>query len=166
MSTPDYTTLSDELREYYASLAPEVQDRFLTTIQFTFGVKERRNALLWVTQAATRRNFINKQVGALELEMREAFVKGLINNVPPNTVQRVSTFPIDPFRAARKLRQYLSDDYTREACTSIGFLPDKIIYTYDADSSAFDDIDDDASEEWSEIPTEPEEPETPNTLEP
>ena len=90
--------------------------------------------------------------------MREAYVKGLINNVPPTTIQKVSDFGINANRVGYKIRQYLSEDFTREACTTIGFLPDKTIYTYDADSSAFDDIDDDASAEFEDIPTEPEPP--------
>lgn len=164
MTTPDFSTLNRELREYYASLDAETQSRFVTTLQLTFGVKDRRNALLWVTSSGTQRNFLNRQTGALELEMREAFLKGLVNDVPPVGVQKTSEFPIDPFRAARKLRQYLSEDYTRESVTSIGFLADKIIYTYDAYNVTFDDIDDDASDEWTDIPTEPEpEPENPSS---
>lgn len=161
MNIPDYQGLSNQLREYYASLAPEVQDRFLTATQVAFGIKDRRNVVLWVTQAATRRNFINRNVSPLELEMREAYVKGLINNVPPTTIQKVSDFGINASRIGFKIRQYLSEDFTREACTSIGFLPDKTLYTYDADSSAFDDLDDDASAEFEDIPTEPEPPVTP-----
>lgn len=161
MATPDYSGLSNQLREYYASLSPSVQGRFLSTVQLTFGIKDIRNVQLWVTQSATRRNFINRSVSPLELEMREAFVRGLINNVPSPTIQKVSEFPPQPERAARKLRQYLAEDFTREACTSIGFLPDKVLYTYDADSSAFEDIDDDASDEFEEIPTEPPPPPPP-----
>lgn len=155
MSTPDYQGLSDQLREFYASLNSEIQDRFLTVLQMTFGVKNRRNAELWVTSSATRRSFINRQTPPLELEMREAFVKALINNIPPTTLQKVTTITNDPIRASRKIRQYLVEDFTRESVTSIGFLPDKILYTYDADSNAFDDIDDEASDEFATIPTDP-----------
>lgn len=161
MSIPDYSGLSNQLREYFASLTPEIQDRFLTATQVTFGIKNRRNVQLWVTQGATRRNFINRNVSPLELEMREAFVKGLINNVPPSTIQKTSDFGINANRIGQKMRQYLTEDFTRESVTSIGFLADKTLYTYDADSSAFDDIDDDASDEFADIPTDPETPPDP-----
>lgn len=155
MTTPDYSGLSEQLRLYYASLSPEVQDRFLTVIQQTFQVKNRRNAELWVTQSETRRNFINRSVSPLELEMRVAFAKGLVNDVPPTTIQKQSEFGINSNRVAFKLRQYLADDFTRNAVTTIGFLLNDVIYIYDADSSAFEDIDDDASDEFETIPTEP-----------
>lgn len=162
MATPDYSGLSNQFREYYASLTPEIQDRFLTATQVTFGVKNRRNVELWVTQSGTRRNFINRNVSPLEMEMREAYVKGLINNVPPTTIQKESDFGINASRIGYKMRQYLAEDFTREACSSIGFLSDRTLYSYDADSSAFEDIDDDASAEFDEIPTDPEPPpETP-----
>lgn len=158
MSLPDYSGLSEQFRLYYESLSPEIQDRFITATQVTFGIKNRRNVELWVSRGQVRRSFINRKTSPLELEMREAYVKGLINNVPPSTIQKVSDLGINANRIGYKMRQYLTEDFTREAVTSIGFLPDKTLYTYDADSSAFDDIDDDASEEFDEIPTDPENP--------
>lgn len=158
MTSPDYSGLSGQLRIYFASLNPEIQDRFLTVIQQTFQVKNRRNAELWVTSSATRRNFINRNTPPLELEMRTAFVRGLINDIPPTTIQKTSDFGLNSNRIAFKMRQYLSDDFTRSAVTTIGFLQDKTLYIYDADSSAFEDIDDDASDEFADIPTEPESP--------
>lgn len=155
MAIPDYTGLSDQFREYAQALSPDVRERFIQVTQATFGIKERRNVILWITEAATRRNFINRQLGPLEIEMRQAYVFGLTNNVPPNTIQKETELPLNPQRAGYKMRQYLSEDFTRESVTSIGFLPDKILYTYNADSGAFEDIDDDASAEFENIPTDP-----------
>lgn len=156
MSTPNYQALSNQLRLYYAALPREVQIRFLSVLQVTFNVKNRRNAQLWVTQATVRRDFITPSTPALELEMREAFVKGLINETPPSTIQKITELGIDSQKIGKKLRQYLAEDFTRESVTTIEFLLDETLYIYDADSSAFDEIDDDASDEWSDIPTDPE----------
>lgn len=157
MATPDYRVLNSQLRDYFEALSEEIQERFLTVLQNTFQVKNRRNAELWVTKGQERRNFLNRSIGALELEMREAFLTALVNDMPVNVPTKVSDFGLNPFRIATKLRQYLSDNYTREAVISIGFLPDKTIYTYDAYYIPVedDDIDDDASNEWDDIPTDP-----------
>lgn len=161
MTTPDYTGLSNQFRLYAQSLSPDVRERFIQTTQATFGIKNRRNVILWITDTGAQRNFVNKNVGPLELEMRSAYVFGLINNIPPNTIQKEAELPLNPERAGYKMRQYLSEDFTRESVTSIAFLPDRTLYTYNADSNAFEDIDDDASAEFENIPTDPEPTPTP-----
>lgn len=153
MSQPDFSGLSEQFRLYYESLSADVAERFIQTVQATFGIKNRRNVELWVARGSVRRNFINRNVAPLELEMRVAFATALINNVPPSTPQKTRDFGIRVDLVSRKLRDYLLDDYTREAVSTIGFLAEDTVYNYDSDSASFEDIDDDASDEFDDIDT-------------
>lgn len=157
MSSVDYTVLNSQLREYYASLSPSIRNRFVTTLQEVFLVKNRRNALLWVTSAGVQRNFLTTRLPELEMRMREKFAEALLSDRIPTAPQKSIDFGTFQPTVSRKVRQYLADDWTREAATSIEFSANSTKWNYDADSPAFDDIDEDTSDEWDTIPTDPDE---------
>lgn len=151
MTNDEMRALSDQLRAFYATYDAATANFFITVIQEAFQIKNRRNVVLWLTTAGTRRNFISRNLSPGELNMRVAFLEALLNDTPPNSPQKSIEFTLWPTRVGQKLREYLSLKYTRRAVSSIGFLSKKVIFTYDIYAEPEEDLEDEESDEYDDL---------------
>lgn len=151
MTPAEMSALSDQFRAFYQSYNEETKQFFLTVVQETFLIANRRNVELWVTENATRRNFINRSTSPGDLEMRKAFVEALTYGGPVVGPQKEAKFGNWPTRNGQKLREYLSNNYTRKNVTTIGFLNGQVIYTYDVYGDDVDTTPDESSDEFEDV---------------
>lgn len=161
MSQPDYQGLSNQFRLYGQSLSPSVRERFIQATQLIFGIRDRSNVVRWITDAGIQRNFINRSVAPFELKLRIAYAEALTIGSAPTSPLKEQDFGTDTTQIAKKMTQYLTDRYLRNAVTSIAFLDEETLYFYESDSTLIEEFDDDASDEFDDIVTETEAPPSP-----
>lgn len=125
---------------------------FERLIQQLFGIKNLRNVQLWTRPGVQTRNFINRNLGEYELDLRTFLADRFIQLGEPTAPVKRRPFllPVDD-AGAKKFFDYLNDNFIREYCTRI-FCTDRfIIIEYladsdtplempDLDSPEFDDI--------------------------
>jgi len=151
MDRPGMVALSDQFRTYAQTLSGFALAQFEATIQTTFGIKNLRNVQLWTRSGSTTRNFINSNVSTLDLDMRIAFAQGILEARVPTFPTKVKSFDGFPDKNGLKLREYLSNNYTRSAMARILVNPDGSIgYEYDVYGNGFVDeyVDEDDLEEF------------------
>lgn len=144
-------TLSDQFRAYAQTLSGFALAQLESTMQTTFGLKNLRNVQLWTRPGATTRNFINPRVGTLDLDMRIAFAQGILESRTPSFPTKITQFEDFPDKNGLKLREYLSNNYTRSAMARILINPDgSVAFEYDVYGSGFVDeiVDEDDLEEF------------------
>lgn len=154
LTLAEMQVISQQFRDAANNLTTNERAHFVDAIAEIFGVTNRRNAELWVTESTTRRNFINKNLGSMELEMRVAFAKAYLNQVEPTTPQKEARFTGFLRDRARRMRYYLAEDYTRKNASRIAISTAGWAMEYEADSSPSADIDDESIDEWDDLTDE------------
>ena len=143
--------LSAQFRALTTTLSPFALSQLEGAMQVAFGVKNLRNVQLWTRDGATTRNFINPSLSSDDLDRRIAFARGLLEDRTPGFPTKIAAFEDFPQKNGLKLREYLSNPYTRSALSRILLNPDGSIgYEYDAYGFGWDDdvIDEDDLEEF------------------
>ncbi len=117
-----------------------------------FGIKNLRNVQLWTRQGAVTRNFINRNLGEFEMNLRTfvatKFIQGDFYGRPTKT--KCWRMPPDDL-IARQSFLWFQDDYISQYCTRIYFQDlffcleyaadsDNDIEEIDLDSPEFDDL--------------------------
>ena len=152
MVTPaDLTTISDAFRTKFQQLEPEYRLEYEQILQSAFGLKNIRNVQLWTRNGTQQRNFLNTSVAPLELEARLTFAMAFLNETPPTSPQKETEITGSAKRKGQRLREYLFNDYTRDAATIITLEGGEILYAYTADSSGGDLADDELSDEFDDF---------------
>lgn len=146
--------LSDSLRTFYRELDFADKPAFEQLLQSTFGLKNVRNAQLWVTDNQVKRNFINGNLGALERNMREAFMRGILQSKPQESPSKQFVSDDVPRKAGQKLRKYLFDDYTRQNVLSIEFNGGTLTFAYESYGSGIEESNDLSTDEFGDIADE------------
>jgi len=151
MDRPGMILLSDQFRTYAQTLSTFALQQLERTMQIAFGVLNLRNVQLWTRAGATQRNFINPNISSDDMAKRISFARALIEDRVPTFPVKIAEFDDFPDKNGEKLREYLSNEYTRNALSRVLINPDGSIgYEYDAYGFGFDDdiIDEDDLEEF------------------
>lgn len=161
LTRPEMAALSEQFRNAANNLSVTEKSHLIDALAAIFGLSQRRNAELWTTSNATRRNILNQNVGELELKMRASFVKAYLNIAEPTTPQKEARFTGGISERARRFRRYLSEDYTRDAASRIAISIAGWSLEYDADSDGAINDSADAIDEWQDLNDdgEPDDPE-------
>lgn len=108
---------------------------FERLLQILFGLRNLRNAQLWTRFGTQTRDFINRGLGELELDIRTFVATKFINNIEPMfpVKRKPFQFPVDS-ASVRKFFEYITDNFIREYCTRIFVEGRFIIIEYASDS--------------------------------
>ena len=125
---------------------------FERMLQILFGIRNLRNVQLWTRFGAQTRDFINRGLGELELDLRTFLASKFINNVEPTfpTKRKPFQMPLDNV-AVRKFFEYITDNFIREYCTRIFVEGRFIIIEYASDSDTPAETPDLDSPEFEDI---------------
>lgn len=87
---------------------------FEKLLQISLGIKNLRNVQLWTRFGVSERNFINRNLGEYELDLRSTIAFLVINRSSPSAPTKEVAFvsPITDFDAKRFV-EYLNDEYIR-----------------------------------------------------
>ena len=143
--------LSQQFRTYCSTLSPFALNQLENTLKTAFAVQNLRNVQLWTRSGTVQRNIINPAISTDDLRQRTSFVRALIEDRTPGFPTKIAEFEDLPDKNGRKLREYLSNEYTRNALARILINPEGSIgFEYDAYGFGFDDdtIDEDDLEEF------------------
>ena len=112
------------------------RSNFEYLLQSWLGIKNLRNVQLWTRQGSVTRNFINRNLGEYEMDLRLLIAQVFINNADPQFPVKVKcwTLPIDN-NSARESFSYLTDNYVREYLTRMFFTDFLFCLEYAADSN-------------------------------
>lgn len=157
-------TLSNEERDFYnqqlrakfSEYNSVIQDEIITILQSTFRIADRRNVEYWLTDRyATRRNFINKSVGEMELEARLNFVKSFLANKPTPVIKKTGIIAEESYKkTGDKLRKYLVDrNFINRSTRLEFFVGGGVEYDIDISSPAEEDErdEDTISDEFADL---------------
>lgn len=108
---------------------------FESLLQDWFAVKNLRNVQLWTRLGVQTRNFISRNLGRLEMELRVFIADRFIQTVPPTfpVKRKVWLMPPDS-NTAREIFSWFQDPYIRAYCTRIFFEGLFFVLEYAADS--------------------------------
>ncbi len=143
--------LSAAFRGFCASLGGVELETLEIQLQNAFGIRNIRNVQLWTRQGTQQRNIINSRLGAMELEMRVALVRGLLNESPISVPTKVASIEGRSSLLTQRLGRYLQDNYTRDNLIKIVVSPSGLLYIYDAYGTGDDEIPDESSDEFEDI---------------
>lgn len=151
LDRPGMVALSDQFRAYAQTLSGFALDQLERAMQIAFGVLNLRNVRLWTRVGGVQRNFINPNISSDDLQKRASFARALTEARVPTFPVKIAEFDGFPDKNGEKLREYLANEYTRNALSRVLINPDGSIgFEYDAYGFGFDDdiIDEDDLEEF------------------
>lgn len=121
-------------------------------LQSVLNIKNIRNVQLWTRFQATQRNFINRNLGEYEMDLRMWIAEKFINNTAPTFPTKVRRFTT-PMNTSdyQKFLQYATDNYIREYTTRIFFEASDLYIEYASDSDVNPDEIDLDSPEFDDI---------------
>lgn len=151
MTNDEMAVLSDLFREKALNQTSADRAALIDLMTSTFALKNRRSAELWVTDATTQRNILNRNSDPLGFKMRLAFVESYLRGTPSTTPQKFTRLEDWPQKNGDRLRRYLTDDYTRIALTRLVVTAEATEFEYDADSSPSVEIDDEEMDEFDDL---------------
>lgn len=126
--------------------------RFEFVLQGLLGIKNIRNVQLWTRFGVVQRNFINRNLGQYELDLRTFIAEKFINPLEPNfPVKRKPFFLPITNSELEKLNLWLQDNWIREYTTRILVDETALIIEYSADSSDDPDEIDLESPEFEDV---------------
>lgn len=108
---------------------------FERLLQISLGIKNIRNVQLWTRFGAATRNFISRNLGEYEMDLRTTIAFLVVNNASPSApVKQVPfVFPITNFDAER-FTGYLNDEYIQAYSNRLYPAGRALILEYLADS--------------------------------
>lgn len=129
-------TISNTFRAtIFLRLNNQQRSDFEYLLQSWLGIKNLRNVQLWTRQGAVTRNFINRGLGEVELDLRILIASKFINNAEPTFPIKTKCWfrPLDSSDAQNSF-QYLTDNFVREYLTRIFFTEFSFCLEYAQDS--------------------------------
>lgn len=132
MNRAAMAALSAAFRSQFAQFDVNTRNATELVMKDVFEVRNLRSVQLWTRFGSAQRNFINPSISLRDFERRVAFAQALLETRTPNFPVKVKTFDNFLEGNAKKLSQYLDNDYTRSALTQITIAPESITFTYDA----------------------------------
>lgn len=121
MNSAEMSTYNQMIRDKFATYSAPVQAQIIKALAACFDTSVR-NSNLWVTSAATRRGFLNKSVGQLELNMRINFLTSFVGIIPiPHMSKEGCVYSQTPEANGLELRKYLQDEAFQARLIRIDF---------------------------------------------
>lgn len=108
---------------------------FEKLLQISLGIKNLRNVQLWTRFGVSERNFINRNLGEYELDLRTTIAFLVINRATPSAPTKEVAFvsPVTDFDAKRFV-EYLNDEYIKAYSNRIFPSGRSLILEYLSDS--------------------------------
>lgn len=132
--------IDSNLRGWYEFLLPDDKAYILESWRVCFGVRSIDNVRRWLTRGAIQRRFVNRQLSSEEFEMRLSFAKSVTGMRFITAPQKVKEIILPATQAGQKLRSYLRNDFIQAYLKRAEFFDDRIVLSYDQDSSTEGDV--------------------------
>jgi hypothetical protein len=109
---------------------------FESFLQSLLGIRNIRNVQLWTRFGSVQRNFINRNLGQYELDLRTFVASKFVNNLEPNyPVKQKAWLPAIDELAAQSFLKYFDDNYIKEYSSRLYMAGNALVLEYSADSS-------------------------------